>query len=101
MYVPRLIPSILRKNDEKIICTPRNSHIDQKSTSRTCCSGPNPLAAHFQTIYEHPASPPTNSAPPSNNPDSNVTRFKIRVGDTALRSNRSAWLDTYAYALIA
>src|SRR6267378_1794033 len=83
MNVPRLMPSMLRKKDAKIICKPRNSHIDQKSTWRISCNSPKPLAAHCQVTHAHPANPIRNSTPPESKPFSRVMRLRTRRNDTA------------------
>ena len=80
MYVPRLMPSMLRKKEANVTCTPMNNHMDQNKTLRTSCKGPNPLAAHFQATHAQPANPARKSDPPTNNPVSSLTRLPFALG---------------------
>ena len=52
--MPRLIPSILMKNEEKITCTPRKSSKEKTITERTWSKGPKSLAAHFHKSQNAP-----------------------------------------------
>src|SRR5437879_6596429 len=47
---------MLRKKEEKIICTPMKNHSEKKTTDRRSLKWPKSLAAHFQRRQKAPGS---------------------------------------------
>ncbi len=57
MYVPRLMPSMLRKKRSKNHLNSENKPHGPEKDLTNLGSGPKPLAAHCQATQAHPAKP--------------------------------------------